>query len=153
MPNLKHLQRKIEEYFDISGLEDLAFSVDVDWDNIPGQTKRDKTRELILHMQRDKGLPRRQEIIFASTGVKKPADPADKYVSALAGSDIQTNPPETNAAIQEMAGKTFERTVDQMPSGAVVKEIDEHVDFARMEEVLMEEGLKKFADPQKELLD
>lgn len=102
---------------------------------------------------RDKGLPRQQEIIFASTGVKKPEDPADKYVSALAGSDIQTNPPETNAAIQQMDGKTFTRSVDQMPPDEVVADIDAKVDFARMEDVLMEEGLKKFADPQKGLLD
>ncbi len=32
------------------------------------------------------------------------------------------------------------------------KEIDAKVDFARMEQVLMEEGLKKFADPQKALI-
>jgi transaldolase len=43
--------------------------------------------------------PLEQEIIFASTGTKNPADPAWKYVSALAGSDIQTNPPETNQAV------------------------------------------------------
>ena len=40
----------------------------------------------------DKGLKLQQEIIFASTGTKKKTDPADKYVAALAGSDIQTNP-------------------------------------------------------------
>ncbi|MEW4527629.1 transaldolase family protein [Maioricimonas sp. JC845] len=99
----------------------------------------------------DKGFSRRQEIIFASTGTKKPEDPADKYVAALAGSDIQTNPPATNAAVQEM-GKTYTRRVDEMPEESVVREIDEKVDFARMEDVLMEEGLKKFADPQKALL-
>ena len=42
---------------------------------------------------KDKNLALQQEIIFASTGTKKPTDPADKYVEALAGSDIQTNPP------------------------------------------------------------
>ncbi len=99
-----------------------------------------------------KKLPLHQEFIFASTGVKNPGDPPDKYVSALAGADIQTNPPETNEAIQNMAGKTFTRTVDQLPADAVLQEIDEKVDFAKLEEVLMEEGLKKFADPQKALL-
>lgn len=101
---------------------------------------------------RDQGLPRRQEIIFASMGTKKPEDPKDKYVSALAGSDIQTNPPETNAAVQTMTGKTFERTVDRLPSDEVVREIEQKVDAARMEAVLMEEGLAKFATPQKDLL-
>ncbi len=102
---------------------------------------------------KDKNLPLRQEFIFASTGVKDPGDPPDKYVSALAGADIQTNPPETNAAIQDMPDKTFTRTVDRMPPRQVLDEIDQKVDFAKMEEVLMEEGLKKFADPQKALLN
>src|SRR5262249_17737174 len=44
----------------------------------------------------DKKLPLQQEIIFASTGTKKPDDPHWKYVDAFAGSDIETNPPATN---------------------------------------------------------
>lgn len=100
----------------------------------------------------DKNLPLSQEIIFASTGTKNPEDPPDKYVSAVAGSDIQTNPPETNAAVQKMDGKRFTKQVDQFPSDAVLNEIDEKVDFEQMEQVLMEEGLQKFADPQKGLL-
>ncbi|MEX0704477.1 MAG: transaldolase family protein [Planctomycetales bacterium] len=102
---------------------------------------------------KDKKLPLAQEFIFASTGVKDKSDPADKYVTALAGSDIMTNPPETNAAIQRMPGKTFTRTVDQMPPREVLDEIDAKVDFAKLEAVLMREGVKKFADPQKALLD
>lgn len=97
-------------------------------------------------------FPLEQEIIFASTGTKKPEDPADKYVSALAGSDIQTNPPGTNAAVQKMTGKTFTRMVDVMPPAHVVADIDAKVDFDHMERTLMEEGLKKFADPQNSLL-
>lgn len=100
----------------------------------------------------DKSLPLKQEIVFASTGVKDPADPPDKYVSALAGADIQTNPPATNAAIQQMTGKVFHRTVDQFPPQEVLDEIDAKVDFEKMEAVLMEEGIRKFAEPQKALL-
>lgn len=100
----------------------------------------------------EKHLPLNQEFIFASTGTKDPADSPDKYVDALAGADIQTNPPGTNAAIQKMSGKVFTRKVDRLPPGPVVAEIDQKVDFAKMEEVLMEEGLAKFADPFKALL-
>lgn len=100
----------------------------------------------------DKNLPLTQEIIFASTGTKNPADPPQKYVAALAGSDIQTNPPGTNDAIEQAAGLTFSRTVDTLPPQAVLDDIDAKVDFQKMEETLMQEGLAKFADPQKALL-
>ncbi|HET6250606.1 MAG TPA: transaldolase family protein [Tepidisphaeraceae bacterium] len=99
----------------------------------------------------DKGLPRQQEIIFASTGTKKPSDPPDKYVDALAGSDIQTNPPATNEVVQKL-DKKYTRKVDQMPPDAVLKEIDEKISAKKMEETLMQEGTVKFADPQKALL-
>ncbi|WP_437226690.1 transaldolase family protein [Planctomicrobium sp. SH661] len=101
---------------------------------------------------KDKQLPLKQEIIFASTGTKMPEDPKDKYVAALAGSDIQTNPPETNDAVQKL-GHTYTRQVDKLLPQEVMDEIDQKVDFQKMEEVLMEEGLEKFAKPQKALLD
>ena len=99
-----------------------------------------------------KKIPLAQEMIFASTGAKLEGDAEDKYVSALAGSDIQTNPPGTNDAIRAMEGKTFCRTVDQLPPQALQDEIDTKVDAAAMHEFLMEEGLRKFADPQKDLI-
>jgi len=99
----------------------------------------------------DKKLPLHQEIIFASTGTKKKSDPAWKYVEAFAGSDIETNPPATNDAV-EKSGRTFTRQVDKMPAQAVLDEIERLVDVQKMEDVLMSEGIKKFADPQKALL-
>lgn len=100
----------------------------------------------------DKNTPLKQEMIFASTGTKDPADPKDKYVGALAGSDIQTNPPSTNSAIQGLEGKQFEKLVDQLPSADVLSDIDAKVDMEKLEEVLMSEGLAKFAGPQKQLI-
>jgi transaldolase len=99
----------------------------------------------------DKKLRLQQEIVFASTGTKKPGDPADKYVEALAGSDIQTNPPATNDAVERL-NKNYTRQIDKMPPEAVLKEIDAKVDVVKMEQKLMEEGTLKFADPQKALL-
>jgi transaldolase len=100
---------------------------------------------------RDKNLALKQEIIFASTGTKKPSDPPDKYVAALAGSDIQTNPPATNDAVEKL-NHEYTRQIDVMPPKAVLDEIDQKVDIAKLEQVLMDEGTAKFADPHKALL-
>ncbi|HEV3344524.1 MAG TPA: transaldolase family protein, partial [Pirellulales bacterium] len=99
----------------------------------------------------DNKTPLKQEMIFASTGTKKKEDPPWKYVEAFAGSDIETNPPATNEAV-EKSGRTVTRHVDQMPPQAVLDEIARLVDIKKLEETLMEEGIKKFADPMKALL-
>ncbi len=99
----------------------------------------------------DKKLPLAQELIFASTGTKKPSDPPWKYVAAFAGSDIETNPPATNEAV-ERSGQTFTLQVDQLPPKEVLEEIDRLVNIEHMEATLMSEGIQKFADPQKALL-
>jgi len=95
--------------------------------------------------------PLRQEIVFASTGTKKPGDPPWKYVEAFAGGDIQTNPPATNEAVAR-SGLTFTRQVDRLPPAEVIEEIDRLVDMDRLEAALMAEGIVKFANPQKALL-
>jgi len=99
----------------------------------------------------DKKLPLEQEMIFASTGTKKPEDPAWKYVAAFAGSDIETNPPATNEAVMK-SGKTFTRQIDQLPSQTVLDEIARTVDMQHLESTLMSEGIDKFAHPQQALL-
>ncbi|MEQ1829685.1 MAG: transaldolase family protein [Pirellula sp.] len=96
--------------------------------------------------------PLQQEIIFASTGTKNPADVPWKYVAALAGSDIQTNPPETNAAVAN-SNQTFTRQVGAMPSDVIQKELDATIDVPHMERTLMEQGVAKFVAPQKQLLE
>ena len=100
---------------------------------------------------KDKDLRLRQEIVFASTGVKDPAEPPDKYVEALAGSDIQTNPSATNEAVQRL-GKRYGREVDHALPDVVLKEIEVKVDMTELERVLMDEGTEKFVRPQKSLL-
>ena len=100
----------------------------------------------------DKNLPLSQEIIFASTGTKKPDDPPWKYVEAFAGSDIETNPPATNEAVQK-SGRKITRQIDQLPPEDVLAEIDAKVDPVHLEQTLMEEGVRKFADPHKALIE
>ena len=92
-----------------------------------------------------------QEIVFASTGTKDPKLPAWSYVEALAGGDIQTNPPATNQAIQE-SSVAFTKQLDQLPAAEIITDIDSKVDFDKLEEVLMREGLAKFAAPHQKLL-
>jgi len=99
----------------------------------------------------DKPVQLKQEIIFASTGTKDPALAPDKYVESLAGSDIQTNPPATNEAVERL-NKKYARTVDQLPPKEVLAEIDAKVDMNHLEHTLMDEGVKKFADPFQKLL-
>jgi transaldolase len=101
----------------------------------------------------DKNLPLQQEMIFASTGTKNPEDPQEKYVAALAGADIQTNPPSTNEALESQAGLVFTRRIDQLPPDELLQEIDQVINFEHLEETLMADGLRKFAEPQKGLLE
>jgi transaldolase len=98
-----------------------------------------------------KGFALAQEMIFASTGTKKKEDAPWKYVGAFAGSDIETNPPATNKAVNE-SGQTFTRQVDVLPPADVLADIDAKVDPKKLEETLMTEGLAKFADPHKSLI-
>lgn len=99
----------------------------------------------------DKGMALQHEMIFASTGTKKKEDPAGKYVEAFAGSDIETNPPATNAAVQA-SGRTITSHIAELPPADVLADIDAKVDVAKLEDTLMREGLEKFADPQHTLL-
>lgn len=101
---------------------------------------------------RDRGLALDQEIVFASTGVKDPAEKPWKYVAALAGSDIQTNPPATNEQAAA-SGETFTAQLSSDDDAGLLAELEEKVDRAAMETVLMREGVAKFADPQKALLE
>ncbi|NOY42765.1 MAG: transaldolase [Planctomycetes bacterium] len=100
---------------------------------------------------KDHPTPLGQQIVFASTGTKNPDDPPWKYLAALAGSDIQTNPPAMNEAV-EQSGQTFSREVDKLPPAEVLAEIAAKVDMQAVEDFLMTDGIKKFADPQKKLL-
>ena len=100
---------------------------------------------------RGKGLRLQQEIVFASTGVKKSGVPADKYVEAFAGGGIQTNPSLTNEAV-ERSTKVYSRRIDHMPPQDIVNEIDSKLNVAAMEHFLMKEGIAKFAEPQRAML-
>jgi transaldolase len=70
----------------------------------------------------DKNLPLTQEIIFASTGQRRrPIRPTSTSRPRRLGHPNQ--PPATNEYI-EKSGKTYTRTVDQLPPKAVLDEIE-----------------------------
>lgn len=100
-----------------------------------------------------KGYALDQELIFASTGVKLEKDKKTpwKYVEAFAGSDIETNPPATNDAV-EACGITFTSHINELPPADVLADIAAKVDIVKLEETLMREGLAAFADPHKKLI-
>ncbi|MEM6458085.1 MAG: transaldolase family protein [Planctomycetota bacterium] len=100
----------------------------------------------------DKNLKLDQEMIFASTGTKSPDLPKDFYVDALAGSDIQTNPPATNAALDEI-GRVYEPTSRTLPAQTILDELAAKVDMQKLEDTLMSEGTAKFADPHTALIE
>ena len=91
-----------------------------------------------------------QEIVFASTGTKNPADRKWKYVAALAGSDIQTIPPDTLAAIEE-ASPSFRRGIDEPEDDEIIEEIKRTLDIAHMHKTLLREGMEKFIEAQRNL--
>lgn len=95
--------------------------------------------------------PLQQEIIFASTGTKNATDAPWKYVAALAGSDIQTNPPETNAAVAA-SSQVFSSQIASFPNPEIAEQLDAEVRVQHLEDTLMEQGVAKFVAPQKQLL-
>jgi len=101
---------------------------------------------------RQKSVRLRQEIVFASTGTKDPNDDQARYVEALAGSDIQTNPPATNEFVHQSSRSFSSQLAATLPA-AVLDEIGQRVDMTQLEVDLMDEGLAKFSQPQKDLLN
>ena len=95
--------------------------------------------------------PLTQSIVGASTGVKEAGVDPCRYVAALAGADIQTNPPATNRAAED-SGREFTRQVDRLPPADVLAELDARIDVARMGTELLAEGIAKFVAPQHDLL-
>lgn len=50
--NQANLRDQLVKYFNDNELNDLCFDLNIDYQNIPGQTKQDKARELITYCQR-----------------------------------------------------------------------------------------------------
>ena len=99
----------------------------------------------------DKDVTLSQEIVFASTGVKNIKEQPWKYVEAFAGSDIETNPPETNDQVAS-SGRRFSPQIKELPGELVIQTIDQHIDWQHLEKTLMSEGIEKFIAPQQALL-
>lgn len=69
--DLPRLRQILGQYFSDSELRDLTFDLGIDYENIPGNTKTDKAREVILYLQRQKRL---QELISWITSQRPDVD-------------------------------------------------------------------------------
>jgi hypothetical protein len=47
----QELRRKIDKLFSEEGVKDLCFDLDIDFDNLPGETKKDIVRELVVYCE------------------------------------------------------------------------------------------------------
>jgi hypothetical protein len=65
--NLVPLLNLLDADFDLSELQDLSFLLGVDYENLGGETKRGKARELLLSMQRHGRLP---DLIASCAGLR-----------------------------------------------------------------------------------
>lgn len=62
-PDVRQLQRQIADQFNLEELQDLCFTLEVDFENLGGTGKSAKARELVLYMQRRGQLDRLVEAI------------------------------------------------------------------------------------------
>lgn len=75
----------IDRHYSLDELKTLCFELGVDYDNLPGEGKRGKARELILHESRRRGLTKLatllerdhpQAFVRELAGTAQPAEPA-----------------------------------------------------------------------------
>ncbi len=83
MTEFASLRQNIIRYFSESELRDLCFDLEVDYENLPGQAKSDKVRELLLYLKRSGRI---RELI-AKCSQLRPNIPWDK--SEVSRPDLQ----------------------------------------------------------------
>ncbi len=98
----------------------------------------------------ERTTPLAQEVVFASTGVKRACDAPWRHVEELSGGDILTLPPETLEAIAA-CNRCFPREVERRCAVELRAEL-EAVDLDAVEAALLEAGVRRFVEPQRRLL-
>jgi transaldolase len=96
-----------------------------------------------------------QRCLWASTSTKNPAYPDTMYVDSLIGpATVNTMPPETIEAFQDHGTVALMLEQDVESAHRLLDQLAEAgVDYDDVVRVLEEEGVQKFADSFKELLD
>lgn len=79
------LYRLLEQSFNLEELKDLCFVLDVDFDNIPGSSRRVKARELVTYMRRRQ----RYEDLLLAMAEQRPHLDLDPYFRAVAGEEAR----------------------------------------------------------------
>ena len=80
--DLRKLLRAINDSFSEDDLRDLCFELRLDFENLPGQVKKDKARELIIHFYVEK-FKREERLALARDRFNKSLDLIRSYIFGL----------------------------------------------------------------------
>jgi hypothetical protein len=95
---LYRLQQQIILYYELNELEQLTFAIGLDWDELDGSTKTDKTRKLITHLHH---LGRLSDLILQLREERSHVTWSDPPTT----SDNTQSPPESRSFALQVYGR------------------------------------------------
>jgi GTP-binding protein EngB required for normal cell division len=69
--NKKEIRKTLSKKCSLSDVKDICFDLEVDYDNIPGESKSSKIRELILYLDKKEELQLLEELINERFPIKE----------------------------------------------------------------------------------
>ena len=105
--DLTKLLSILDVHFNLEELKTLCFGLGVDYENLAGETKEGKARELILHMKRNGRLPE----LNAHIQQKRPQLFLENMVSDRGEEDTKPPPPLASYLLQNIREKLLQRRV------------------------------------------
>ena len=147
MPTKKiELFHHLTDAFSKNEIKDICFRLGIDFDNIPGETKADIARELILYVERRNGLEALEQLVFSLR--PGPANAQDSPSAHLIAYDDQ-KASEARKSIQALIAKDLLReALDQLIALTADHPLQKEIllQSARLESVtqMIEQGIAEF---------